>query len=49
MLLATSGVTVALGLFLTYSLLFVLRVRCVLCLTSHLVNLGLFIMILVYG
>ena len=48
-LLAASGVTVALGLFLTYSLLFVLRVRCVLCLTSHLVNLGLFIMILAYG
>jgi len=40
--LAVSGVTVLLGLYLTYSLLFVTRVNCVLCLTSHAINVVLF-------
>jgi uncharacterized membrane protein len=31
--------TVALGVFLTWSLLFITRVRCVLCFTSHALNL----------
>ncbi len=48
-LLAACGVTVLLGLFLTYSLLFVIRVRCVLCFTSHMVNLALFIIVLTRG
>jgi uncharacterized membrane protein len=48
-MLAISGVTVAVGLFLTYSLLFVIRVRCVLCLASHVVNLVLFVIVLTHG
>lgn len=48
-MLAAGGVTVALGLFLTYSLLFVIRVRCVLCLASHVVNLVLFVILLTHG
>jgi len=48
-LLGVSATTVGLGLFLTYSLLFVLRVRCVLCFTSHMVNLALFVVLLTGG
>ncbi len=48
-LLGISGATVVLGLFLTYSLLFVIRVRCVLCFTSHVVNLALFVILLTGG
>ena len=44
--LSFSGVTVLLGLYLTYSLLFVTRVNCVLCLTSHAINLVLFVILL---
>jgi len=44
-----SATAVGLGLFLTYSLLFVLRVRCVLCFTSHVVNLALFGILLTGG
>ncbi len=44
--LGFSGVTVLLGLYLTYSLLFVTRVNCVLCFTSHAINLTLFVILL---
>lgn len=33
-----SATTVALGLYLTYQLIAVMRVRCVLCITSHVIN-----------
>jgi uncharacterized membrane protein len=48
-MLGATGATVALGLFLTYSLLFVIRVKCVLCLSSHVVNLALFGIVLTHG
>ena len=48
-MLGATGATVALGLFLTYSLLCVIRVRCVLCLSSHMVNLALFGIVLTHG
>ena len=38
--------TVALGIFLTYSLLFITRVPCTLCFTSHGLNLILFLLLL---
>ena len=41
-----SGVTVVLGAYLSYSLLFVTRVNCVLCFTSHAINLMLFVNLL---
>ena len=44
--LSVSGVTVLLGLYLTYSLLFVTRVNCMLCFTSHAINLVLFVILL---
>ena len=44
--LGFSSVTVLLGLYLTYSLLFVTRVNCVLCFTSHAINLVLFVILL---
>ena len=40
--LAASLVTVGLGLYLTWSLLFVNRVACVLCFTSHAINAVIF-------
>ena len=46
--LMASLVTVCLGLFLTYSLLFVTRVLCTLCFTSHGINFIIFL-ILVLG
>ena len=44
--LGVSGGTVLLGLYLSYSLLFVTRVHCVLCFTSHGLNLILFVLLL---
>ncbi len=46
-LLCASGATVLLGVYLTWSLLFVTRVNCVLCFTSHTINLVLFVTLLV--
>ena len=40
--LGVSLVTVGLGIFLTYTLLFVTRVPCVLCFTSHVINAVIF-------
>ena len=40
--LGISGVTVGLGLYLSYQLLVVLRIACPLCFTAHGVNLMLF-------
>ena len=48
-MLGATGLTALLGLFLTYSLLWVIRVRCVLCLSSHVVNLALFGIVLTHG
>ena len=45
-LLGFSGVTVLLGAYLTYSLLFVTRVNCVLCFTSHAINFVVFAILL---
>ena len=45
-LLGASGVTVLLGAYLTYSLLFVTRVNCVLCFTSHALNVVVFVILL---
>jgi uncharacterized membrane protein len=45
LLLAASLGTVALGIYLTYSLLFVTRVNCVLCFTSHAINAVLFVLL----
>ncbi len=45
-LLGFSGVTVLLGVYLTYSLLFVTRVNCVLCFTSHALNHVVFVILL---
>ena len=45
-LIAVSGLTVLLGLYLTYSLLFVTRVNCVLCFTSHALNFAVFVILL---
>ena len=44
--LLASLVTVLLGLFLTYSLLFLTRVPCVLCFTSHSINFIIFALLL---
>jgi uncharacterized membrane protein len=46
LVLAASGVTVLLGVYLTYSLLFVTRVNCVLCFTSHALNFVVFVILL---
>lgn len=48
LLLAASLGTVLLGIYLTYSLLFVTRVNCVLCFTSHAIN-GLIFVLLLTG
>jgi len=45
--LAAATLTVLTGAYLTYSLLFVTRVRCPLCLTSHLLNLLILLLLLV--
>ena len=44
--LAASLLTVFLGLYLSYSLLFITRVRCKLCLTSHGLNAIIFLILL---
>jgi len=43
--LLASLVTVFLGMYLTYSLLFITRVACKLCFTSHGINLVIFILL----
>ena len=45
--LLASLATVFLGLFLSYSLLFITRVPCKLCFTSHAINLVIFILLVV--
>jgi uncharacterized membrane protein len=47
--LAGSLLTVLLGVYLTYSLLFLTRVPCKLCFTSHGINLVIFILMLISG
>jgi uncharacterized membrane protein len=47
--LAGSLLTVLLGVYLTYSLLFLTRVSCKLCFTSHAINLVIFILLLISG
>ena len=47
--LAGSLLTVLLGVYLTYSLLFLTRVPCKLCFTSHAINLVIFILLLLSG
>ncbi len=44
--LLASLVTVFLGMYLSYSLLFITRVPCKLCFTSHAINLAIFILLL---
>lgn len=44
--LLASLITVLLGIYLTYSLLFLTRVPCKLCFTSHAINLVIFILLL---
>ena len=44
--LGASLVTVVLGLYLSYSLLFITRVRCPLCFTSHGLNAAIFVLLL---
>lgn len=46
LVLTASGLTVMLGVYLTYSLLFVTRVNCVLCFTSHALNFVVFVILL---
>ena len=46
LLLSASLVTVALGAYLTYSLLFLTRVACRLCFASHAINLVIFLLFL---
>ena len=48
-LTAASGGTVLLGLYLTWSLVVVLRVHCPLCYTAHVINLALFVTLLSAG
>lgn len=47
-MVVASGLTVLAGLSLTFSLLFKLKVRCVLCLTSHGINALLFLILILY-
>ena len=44
--LGASVVTVSLGVFLTYSLLFLTRVACTLCFTSHGINFIIFLILI---
>jgi len=41
-----SGLTVVAGVFLSYSLLFVIKKNCILCFTAHSINLVLFLLLL---
>ena len=45
--LLASLVTVFLGMYLSYSLLFITRVPCKLCFTSHAINLVIFILLVI--
>ncbi len=47
--LVVSGVTVLLAVYLSYSLLFVIRVRCALCFASHGINLAIFALVASIG
>lgn len=47
--LAASAGTVALGVFLTYSLLYITRVPCTLCFASHALNFVLFALLVLGG
>ncbi len=47
--LLASAITVAMGIYLTYSLLFLTRVPCKLCFISHFINLTIFIILLKLG
>ena len=47
--LAASLLTVALGVYLTYSLLFLTRVPCKLCFTSHAINAVIFVLLVSHG
>ena len=49
LLISASFLTVLLGLYLTYSLLFLTRVPCKLCFTSHAINLVIFILLVIKG
>ena len=44
--LAASFLTVLLGIYLSYSLLYLTRIRCVLCFTSHAINGIIFLILL---
>ena len=44
--LSASFLTVLLAIYLSYSLLFLTRIRCFLCFTSHLINLIIFILLI---
>lgn len=46
--LSASFLTVLLGIYLSYSLLYLTRIRCVLCFTSHAIN-GIVFLILLLG
>jgi len=46
LLVAASGVSVLLGIYLTHSLILVLRVNCVLCFASHAINLVIFVILI---
>lgn len=43
-----SIVTVVMGVYLTYSLLFKLNTRCVLCFTAHIINVTIMILLMAY-
>lgn len=47
--LLASALTVAMGIYLTYSLLFLTRVPCKLCFMTHFINLTIFIILLKLG
>ena len=47
--LLASAITVTMGIYLTYSLLFLTRVPCKLCFMSHFINLTIFIILLKLG
>ena len=46
--LSGSCAALVLSLYLGYSLLFVVRVNCILCFTTHIINLILFVLLILY-
>ena len=48
-MILASWIAVALGVYLSYSLLFKIRVRCVLCFTSHAINAAIALLFLAEG